>query len=438
MNIERDIMASFKKWKEQPHRKPLLLKGARQIGKSWIMEEFGRYNFEHYAKFDFDENPELQQLFQISKDPKRILKELSLFTDVPLEPGKTLIVFDEIQECEEALNSLKYFHEKMPDTHIIAAGSLLGVAVKKKHMKVPVGQVDIINMYPITFREFLRAADKKVFDYVDETTQIGHLPDIVLNKLKTEFRRYMVCGGMPEAANAMLENKGMAAVDKILSDILGMYEIDFAKHATPLQVSRIHALWHSLPAQLSKENRKFIYNVIKSGARSKDYEDALMWLEDAGVIHKVYNVTKPGLPLSAYADPSVFKIYACDIGLLRRLARLNADVVIAPTAGYMEFKGALAENAVLQSLVNMRNGDIPFYWTSGNKAEIEFIADFGTNIVPMEVKAENCVSGRSLAVYNDKHKPQHRIRFSMLNLQKNENLLSCPLPLADWVEKFIH
>ncbi len=437
MNIERDIMKTLERWKNQTQRKPILLKGARQIGKSWVMEEFGRRNFEYYAKFDFDENPELQQLFQISKDPARILKELELFTEVPLEPGKTLIVFDEIQECEEALNSLKYFHEKMPDIHIVAAGSLLGVAVKKKNMKVPVGQVDIINMHPITFREFLRAADRKIYEYVDATYEISHLPDIVLNKLKTEYRRYMVCGGMPEAADAMLENKGVATVDKILSDILGMYEIDFAKYATPLQVARIHALWHSLPAQLSKENRKFIYNVIKSGARSKDYEDALMWLEDAGVIYKVYNVTKPGLPLSAYSDPSAFKIYACDIGLLRRLARLNADVVVAPTAGYIEFKGALAENAILQSLVSMKGGDVPFYWTSGNKAEVEFLSEFGTNIVPIEVKAENCVSGRSLAVYNDKHKPEHRIRFSMLNLQKNDNLLSCPLPLADWIEKYI-
>lgn len=438
MNIERDIMAVLKEWKEQPVRKPILLKGARQIGKSWVMEEFGKRNFKYYAKFDFDENPELQKIFQISKDPKRTLKELSLFTEVPLEPRNTLIVFDEIQECEEALNSLKYFREKMPDLHIIAAGSLLGVAVKKKNMKVPVGQVDIINMQPITFREFLRAADKQVYDYVEEINEIGHLPEIILNKLKTEYRRYMVCGGMPEAVNAMLENKGVAAVDKILSDILGMYEIDFSKYATPLQVSRINALWHSLPAQLSKENRKFIYNVIKSGARSKDYEDALMWLEDAGVVYRVYNVTKPGLPLSAYSDSSAFKIYACDIGLLRRLARLNADVITTPAAGYIEFKGAIAENAVLQSLVGLRHGDVPFYWTSGNKAEVEFIADFGTNIIPIEVKAENCVSGRSLAIYNDKHKPQHRIRFSMLNLQKNDNLVSCPLPLADWIERFIN
>jgi len=437
MNIERDISTSLKKWKEQPARKPILLKGARQIGKSWVMEEFGRRYFEHYAKFDFDENPELRQIFQISKAPERILKELSLFCDVPLEAGKTLMLFDEIQECEEALNSLKYFHEKMPEMHIIAAGSLLGVAVKKRNMKVPVGQVEIIKMQPITFREFLRASDKKIFDYVDELEEIGNLPNLVLNKLKTEYRRYMVCGGMPEAANAMLEGRGVTAVDKILSDILGMYEIDFAKYATPLQVSRIHALWHSLPAQLSKENRKFIYNVIKSGARSKDYEDALMWLEDAGVIYKVYNVSKPGLPLSAYTDPSAFKIYVCDIGLLRRLARLSAEVIVAPIAGYTEFKGAIAENAVLQSLVGLRQGDVPYYWTSGNKAEVEFIADFGAEIVPIEVKAENSVSGRSLTVYNDKYKPRHRIRFSMLNLQKNDNLLSCPLPLADWVEKFI-
>lgn len=437
MIIERDIISVLEDWKNRKDRKPILLKGARQIGKSWVMEEFGRRCFEYVAKFDFDENPELRQTFQISKDPRRIIKELSLFTDVPLVAGKTLMIFDEIQECEEALNSLKYFHERMSEFHVIAAGSLLGVAVKKKNMKVPVGQVDIIDMYPITFREFLRAADKKLFDYIESIDELDHLRDVVLNKLKTEYRRYMVCGGMPEATVAMLDNMGVGAVDKILSDILAMYEVDFARYATPLQVARIHALWHSLPAQLSKENRKFIYNVVKSGARSKDYEDALIWLEDAGVIYRIYNITKPGLPLSAYTDSNAFKIYACDIGLLRRLARLNADIIANPTAGYIEFKGAIAENAILQSLVNTRNGNLPFYWTSGNRAEVEFIADFGSDIIPIEVKAENCVSGRSLAVYNEKHEPRHRVRFSMLNLQTNGNLLSCPSPLSDWLIKFI-
>lgn len=210
------------------------------------------------------------------------------------------------------------------------------------------------------------------------------------------------------------------------------HEVDFAKYASPLQVARIHALWHSLPAQLSKENRKFIYNVIKSGARSKDYEDALMWLEDAGVIYKVCNVSKPCMPLSAYADAGVFKVYACDVGLLRRLARLGADIVANPRAGYIEFKGAIAENAVLQSLVKNRE-DIPYYWTSGNRAEVEFIAEYGGEIIPIEVKAKNCVSGRSLAVYNEKYSPEHRFRLSMLNLQKNGNLISCPLPMAEWM-----
>lgn len=436
MIIDRDIIFTLEAWKGKSGRKPVLLKGARQIGKSWAMEEFGKRNFEHYAKFDFDENPELRQLFKVSKDPGRILKELTLFTDVPLVQGKTLIIFDEIQECEEALNSLKYFHEKMPGMHIVAAGSLLGVAVKKKNMKVPVGQVEIINVYPISFREYLRAADKNTFEYVEGVTTAEHLPEIILNKMKTEFRRYMVCGGMPEATSAMLDDKGTAEVDKILSDILAMYEVDFAKYASPLQVARIHALWHSLPAQLSKENRKFIYNVIKSGARSKDYEDALMWLEDAGVIYKVCNVSKPCLPLSAYADAGVFKVYACDVGLLRRLARLGADIVANPRAGYIEFKGAIAENAVLQSLVKNRE-DIPYYWTSDNRAEVEFIAEYGGEIIPIEVKAKNCVSGRSLAVYNEKYSPEHRFRLSMLNLQKNGNLISCPLPMAEWMHRFI-
>ena len=358
--------------------------------------------------------------------------------DVPILPGETLIIFDEIQECEEALNSLKYFNEKAPEYHIAAAGSLLGVAVKKKNMKVPVGQLDIFDMYPISFKEFLCAADPKTYAYAEAVDAIAHLPEIVMNKLASEYRRYLICGGMPEAAVAMLEGLGTAAVDKILSDILALYELDFAKYATPLEVVRIKAIWDSLPAQLSKENRKFIYNAIRSGARSKDYEDALTWLEDAGIIYRIFNVSKPGIPLSGYADAGAFKVYACDTGLLRRLARLDASVVANPVAGYTEFKGAMAENAILQSIMANPTIDKPYYWTSGNKAEVEFIISLGADIIPVEVKAENCVSGRSITVYEDKYHPSIRLRVSMLNLQMSGNLLSCPAPLFDWVTNLIN
>jgi len=278
MEIRRDIIEQFKAWKNTPERKPILLKGARQIGKTWAMETFGREAFDYYVKFDFDRQPELKSVFQISKNPERIIKELALYTEVPIIAGQTLIIFDEIQECEEALNSLKYFYEDAPQYHIIAAGSLLGVAVKRRSMTVPVGKVNMIRMYPVTFREFLRAADERTFQYIEDLHTAERLPEIILNKLKTEYRRYLICGGMPEAVISLLDNKGMEAVEQVLQDILDLYELDFSKYATPRDIPRIHAIWHSLPSQLAKENRKFIYKVIKQGARSKDYEDALLWL----------------------------------------------------------------------------------------------------------------------------------------------------------------
>ena len=437
MRIERDIISTLREWKDSPERKPVLLQGARQIGKTWVMETFGQECFEYCARFDFDRQSELRSAFQNSKSPDRIIKELSLYSTVPIIEGKTLIIFDEIQECEEALNSLKYFCEDAPQYHIIAAGSLLGVAVKRRRMTVPVGKVRVIRMFPLSFREFLRASDKATFEYVDHLEAIEKLPEIILNKLILEYRRYMVCGGMPDAANAMLENMGTEAIDNILQDILDLYELDFSKYAEPREIPRIHAVWHSLPSQLAKENRKFLYKVVKPGARSKDYEDALMWLEDAGMIYRISNITKPLLPLSAYEDLSAFKLYASDCGLLRRLAKLPASIIVSPTANYTEFKGAMAENAVLQSLMPMLKRDSPYYWSSESRAEVEFLLQWNEEIIPVEVKAEGCISGRSLSVYNDKFAPRHRIHLSFLNLQYNCGLLSCPSPMTDWLPRLL-
>lgn len=435
MRIEREIINTLRRWKDDPNRKPILLKGARQIGKTWAMETFGKECFDYCVKFDFDRHPELKSVFQTTKSPDRLLKDLALYCEQPIVPGKTLIIFDEIQECEEALNSLKYFCEDAPQYHVIAAGSLLGVAVKKRKMTVPVGKVKVVRMFPVTFKEFLRASDPNTFAFIESLNEIRHLPEIVINKLRTEYRRYQVAGGMPEPIVALLEGKGVGAVESILQDILDLYELDFAKYAEPREIPRIHAIWHSLPAQLSKENRKFIYKIIKTGARSKDYEDALMWLEDAGMIYRVYNVCKPGMPLSAYQEADAFKVYACDSGLLRRMAHLPASVVSDPIANYTEFKGAMAENAVLQSIMPMMDDQVPCYWTSDRKAEVEFVIQWGEQVIPIEVKAEECIGGNSLSEYNKKYNPKYRIRYSMLNLQFNGGLFSCPSPLAGWFDK---
>lgn len=437
MRISRDIISTFKEWKDAPMRKPILLQGARQIGKTWAMETFGKESFEYCAKFDFDRQEELKSVFQNTKMPERIIKELALFCDVPIIAGKTLIIFDEIQECEEALNCLKYFCEDAPEYHIMAAGSLLGVAVKKRRMTVPVGKVRVVRMYPLSFKEFLRASDIHTYEYIEQLTAIEKLPEIILNQLKLEYRRYLVCGGMPDAACAMLENQGMENVDAILQDILDLYELDFAKYAEPREIPRIHAIWHSLPSQLAKENRKFVYKVVKPGARAKDYEDALLWLEDAGMIYRINNITRPLFPLSAYEDLSAFKLYACDCGLLRRLAKLPSSIIVSPTANYTEFKGAMAENAILQSLMPILRREVPFYWSPDSRAEIEFVIQWNDEIIPIEVKAENCVSGRSLSVYKEKYAPKHRIRFSFLNLQYNCGMLSCPSPMADWLPSLL-
>ena len=437
MKIERDVINQLIQWKDAVDRKPVLLKGARQIGKTWVMETFGKGCFDYCVKFDFDKQPELKSVFQTTKEPERLVKELALYCEQPIVAGRTLIIFDEIQECEEAFNSLKYFQEDAPQYHIIAAGSLLGVAVKKRKMTVPVGKVKMMNMHPLTFREFLRASDSQTFKFIESLDEIRHLPEIIVNKLRTEYRRYQVSGGMPEAVVTLLENRGVSEVDAVLQDILDLYELDFAKYAAPREIPRIHALWHSLPAQLSKENRKFIYKVIRSGARSKDYEDALMWLEDAGMIHRIYCISKPGMPLSAYAETDVFKVYACDCGLLRRLARLPATIVTNPIANYTEFKGAMAENAVLQSLIPQLEDQKPYYWTSSGTAEVEFVLQWQEDIIPVEVKAEDNISGSSLSVYTKKYLPRKRIRFSMQNLQFNGGLLSCPSPLAGWLDNLL-
>ena len=437
MEIKRDIIETFCRWKESPRRKPMLLQGARQIGKTWAVEQFGKNEYDYYVKFDLDRSPEIIDAFKVSKEPERVIKELQAYSDLPLLPGRTLIFFDEIQESEEAFNALKYFCEDAPQYHIIAAGSLLGVAVKRKRMKVPVGKVNKVDMFPVTFREFLRMADPSTFEYVEKPHAPEHLPTVIFNKLVSEYRRYQICGGMPEAASLMLDGAGMVEIDDALQDILNLDEVDFSKYAEPQEVTRLRAVWHSLPAQLSKENRKFIYRVIRTGARAKDYESALTWLVDAGLVYQIFNVSKPGIPLSGYEDREAFKLYACDCGLLRRLAGVKADVIQNRNAGYTEFKGAMAENAVLQALLPQLGGEKPYYWSSDGRAEIEFLIDVDGEVIPVEVKAEGNTAGRSLSVYTEKYSPARRIRISMNNLQENGGLFSIPNPLADWITQLI-
>lgn len=436
MNIERNILQNLFDWQIKPDRKPLILQGARQIGKTWVMKTFGERSFKHTAYFNFDKNDELPLVFEGTKDVERLLGKLSVFTKSPIVPQDTLIIFDEIQECNKALNSLKYFCENAPEYTIIAAGSLLGVSLSKGD-SFPVGKVDFLQMHPLTFKEFLAADSPELFDYTEKITAIEEIPLIIFNRLTESFHRYQVTGGMPEAVSDFLDNKGMEKVEEDLQAILNAYVLDFSKHAQTKDIPKIAAVWNSIPSQLSRENRKFLYKLVKPGARAREYEDALLWLEHAGLVHRIFSNTKPFFPLVAYDDLTAFKIYLSDIGLLRRLAKLPPDIILNNSPLYTEFKGAMTENAVLQSLV-VQFEVMPRYWTSEGKAEIDFLIQHNTGIIPIEVKSAHSISGKSLQVFNEKYLPQLRIRYSFNNLKKDGNLLNIPVFLADWTERIMN
>lgn len=435
MQIERDIINDLLRWKQNPKHKPLILQGVRQIGKTWVMKYFGQKYFEHLAYFNFDASEELCREFEQTKDPRRLLDRLRLYTESPIEEGRTLIVFDEIQQSNKALNSLKYFCEEAPQYHILAAGSLLGVSLSQGD-SFPVGKVEFLPMYPVSFREFLRADSPKIYEYIESIKEIAPLPEIVMGRAEEAYRRYQLCGGMPAAATAMLEKKSLPEIEAEQNAILTAYTLDFSKHAPGAEVPRIAAIWKSLPSQLSKENRKFVYKLVKTGARAREYENSLLWLEHAGLVHRVLCCSKPALPLSAYDEESAFKLYLCDGGLLRVLAQLPASIIGSAPPFYAEFKGAMAENRVLQSLV-ANFSVMPRYWSSQGRAEIDFLLQYGEHLLPVEVKAGTSLSGKSLGVYINRFEPKVALRYSMNNLKFSKGILDMPLYLSDWTPKLL-
>jgi hypothetical protein len=435
MEIERDIFAQLLAWKERAQRKPLIIRGARQIGKTWALRKFGEAHYPHVAYFNFDASEELCREFEQTKDPRRLMGILQLYTTVPILPHETLLIFDEIQQSNKALNALKYFCEEAPDYHVVAAGSLLGVSLSHGD-SFPVGKVEFLTMYPVSFREFLRADNRRIFDFLESVTAAEPLPEVVFHQAVESWRRYQVCGGMPAAAVAMLEGQGVEAVEARQQEVLTAYALDFAKHAVGSDIPRIAAIWQSIPSQLARENRKFLYRLVKPGARAREYEDALLWLEHAGLIHRIFCTTKPALPLSAYDDVSAFKIYLSDAGLLRRLAQLPAEVFTRDVADFTEFKGAMTENWILQSLLHQWEVT-PRYWTSGATAEVDFVVQAGVEVLPVEVKAGTNVRARSLAVYADRYQPRLALRFSMNNLSRDARLLNLPVFMADWSRKIL-
>lgn len=430
----RRIMEELIKWKKCKERKPLILRGARQVGKTYIIKQFGEENYDGVAYFNFDHDTQLQNMFETTKDPKSILEQLSFVYGKAILPEKTLIVFDEIQECPNALNSLKYFEEEAKEYHIVSAGSLLGIRLS--HTSFPVGKVDFLDMYPMTFTEFLEAdGQKNLVNYMDSIKRIENIPDIFFNKLSEKLKAYFIIGGMPEVVDSWTKYKDMEKVNKIQDNILKSYESDFSKHTTNVEANRISIIWNSIPSQISKENKKFLYQVAKNGARAREYEGAVNWLRDANVVNKIYNVTKPSMPLIGYNDLASFKMYLNDVGLLRKKTDLDSKVIIEENKLFQEFKGALTENYVLQTLV--ANGLKPYYYTFDNKYEIDFIIQYQNEIIPIEVKSGKSVNNTSLKVYNEVNKPKTRIRLSMKNLSKDDNLINIPLFMIEYLKEFI-
>ena len=433
--FKRSIIKQLEQWKDKPDRKPLMLLGARQVGKTFVLKQFGKESFEHCAYFSVDEENGVADIFRKTKNPIQIVEQLSFLCDKPIKVGKTLLILDEIQSCPEAISSLKYFCENMPDLALACAGSLLGLAFGHEGFSFPVGKVDHLNMYPLTFSEFLEQKDAGLYRYFISIKAVESLPEVFFNRLASSFTAYRICGGMPEAATKML-NADMASVEENLRNILKDYTFDFVKHATPLLANRISHVWNSLPSQLAKENHKFLYQLVRPGARAREYEDALLWLQNAGLIHKVSLCQTPRIPLKSYEDLSTFKIYALDIGILRVLSEMDASVYIDTTSAFSEFKGALAENYILQSLT--ANGlNCMRYWSSGNRAEVDFLLQYGNMVIPIEVKSDTNIKGRSLVEYDKKYSPSLRLRYSMRNLSKDGNLINIPLFLADRTEVLI-
>lgn len=433
--MKRDILEKLNNWKTSSTRKPLIINGVRQCGKTYALNEFADNYYENKAYFNFERQESLSAVFENDYDTDRIIFELGLVNGKTITPETTLIIFDEIQECSRAITSLKYFCENAPQYHIACAGSLLGIHLKETSF--PVGKVDILKMYPMCFSEFVRATGEEMLaDFISDFEKGKKVPEPVADKFVTLLRQYYIVGGMPEVVKAWCETKDFETVENLQQNILDSYEHDFAKHAPLAEFPKLTAIWKSIPEQLAKPNSKFIFSHVKKGARSKDLEDSLEWLINAGLVYKVCRIEKPFMPVSSYKDDTYFKIYLSDVGLLRRLSKLPPQIVLESSPYYTEFKGALTENYVLNEIVKSVNNEL-FYWTSSNSAEVDFVVQCGANIVPIEVKAEANVKARSLAEYRKKFNPAVSVKTSMKSEANGKEILNIPLYLISKIDKLI-
>ena len=421
----RTAIEKLLKWKQNKHRKPMIIEGARQVGKTWLMKEFGQQAYADTVYINFDSNSRMAELFASDLDTERLIMGLELYAGHKIDPDNTLLIFDEVQEVPRALSSLKYFYENAPQYHIVCAGSLLGIALHQG-TSFPVGKVDFMNLYPLSFREFLMANGQERFAELIDKRDFQMITSFKLTYIDA-LKHYYYVGGMPEAVQSFAENKDFNEVREIQRRILMAYEQDFSKHAPNEIVPRLRMIWNSIPSQLAKENKKFIYGLVREGARAKDYEAAIMWLSDCGLVHKISRVNTAGIPLRAYEDLKAFKLFVVDVGLLGCMAGLRQHTLLDGNDLFVEFKGALTEQYVCQQLKNIEDLDIYYYTNDRGSCEINFVVDTGGKIVPVEVKAEVNLRAKSLKSYQEKFSPEISVRTSMADYKKEEWLVNLPL-----------
>ncbi len=423
--MKRKALLSLKNWKCDTDRKPLILKGARQVGKTWLMEQFGKEYYEDYFYFNFDEEEEIASIFKSNKDPFRIIELLGLLKGKKIEPEKHLIIFDEVQECPEALNALKYFYEKANDYHIVSAGSLLGTLLAKPK-SYPVGKVNVMNLYPMTFEEFLCAMDESLYQYYEGITKGSIIEEIFHNKLMELYKYYLIIGGMPECVSNWIKYKDYSRVEKIQRELLELYENDFSKHNGKVNSGRILLVFRSIVSQLAKDNEKFVYGCVREGARAREFEEAIEWLVSAGMVIRIHNVSKAEHPLNAFEEVNHFKLFLFDVGLLKCMAGISNEAILLKTD--YQFKGALAENYCLQQLRDVFD-TLPKYYVQGQNSEIDFLLQNGMEIIPVEVKAGEATHAKSLKKYISDKNPKEALRYSGLGYKEQECIINIPLYL---------
>lgn len=423
--MKRNAIQELIRWKSDEERKPMVMRGARQVGKTWLMKEFGRNYYESYVYFNFDEEDELKSIFETNKNPHRIIELLSMIAGKKILPEETLVIFDEIQECPEALNTLKYFKEKANDYHVIAAGSLLGTLLAKPK-SYPVGMVNLLDIYPLTFDEFLDATDPMLCSFYESIQKEQQIEEIFHNRLLDAYNNYLIIGGMPECVSSWVKYKDPARVSQIQRELIEIYENDFSKHNGKVNSGRILMVFRSIVSQLAKPNEKFMYGAVREGGRARDFEEAIEWLVSAGMLNRVYNVSKPEHPLSAFDKPDQFKLFIFDTGLLKHMAGIDNSAILLKSD--YQFKGPLTENYVLQQLRRQFTVE-PRYFSDKN-SEIDFVLQYGTEIIPVEAKGGEDKSAPSFKKYIADHHPDHAIRFSKRGYRKDGYITNLPLYLA--------